>query len=127
MAHTSDRLALLSGALLGFLAVVSGASSAHGPFHDYLDSQKGLDLWKTGLNYQWYHALALLAAGSGQNARRGTVICWLAGVACFTGSLYVLAIDPTQHWAGPITPLGGLLLLVGWGWLFVSLLRKPAA
>ncbi len=53
------------------------------------------------------------------------VIFWLVGVVCFSGSLYVLALDPTQKWAGPITPIGGLLLLFGWGWLFVTLLRKP--
>ena len=127
MAPTSDRLALCLGAVLGFFAVISGAAAAHGPLHDYLDSQHGLDLWKTALNYQWYHALALLVVGQSAQGRRGTVICWLLGVACFSGSLYLLALDPSQHWAGPVTPLGGLLLILGWGWLFVSVLRKPAA
>ena len=127
MAPTSDRLALRLGAILGFFAVILGAMAAHGPLHDYLDTQKRLDLWKTGLNYQWYHALALLACGQTLNTRRGTVIFWLLGVVCFSGSLYILALDPALRWAGPVTPLGGLLLLLGWGWLFLSLLRKPAA
>ena len=127
MAPVSDRLALRLGAILGFFAVILGAMAAHGKIHDFLDSQHRLDLWKTALNYQWYHALALLAAGQTLNTRRGTVILWLVGVVCFSGSLYILALDPTQWWAGPITPLGGLCLILGWGWLFISLFRKPAA
>jgi uncharacterized membrane protein YgdD (TMEM256/DUF423 family) len=127
MAPTSDRLALRLGAIFGFFAVILGAMAAHGPLHDYLDSQNRLDLWKTGLNYQWYHALALLAAGQTLNVRRGTVIFWLIGVVCFSGSLYILALDPAQKWAGPITPIGGLLLILGWGWLWITLIRKPSA
>ena len=127
MAPASDRLALRLGAILGFFAVILGAMAAHGKIHDFLDSQHRLDLWKTALNYQWYHALALLAVGQTLNARRGTVILWLVGVVCFSGSLYILALDPSQLWAGPVTPLGGLFLILGWGWLFISLLRKPAA
>ena len=127
MAPASDRLALRLGAILGFFAVILGAMAAHGKIHDFLDSQHRLDLWKTALNYQWYHALALLASGQTLNTRRGTVILWLVGVVCFSGSLYILALDPTQRWAGPVTPLGGLFLILGWGWLFISLFRKPAA
>ena len=127
MAPASDRLALRLGAILGFFAVILGAMAAHGKIHDFLDSQHRLDLWKTALNYQWYHALAFLAVGQTLNARRGTVILWLVGVVCFSGSLYILALDPSQLWAGPVTPLGGLFLILGWGWLFISLLRKPAA
>jgi uncharacterized membrane protein YgdD (TMEM256/DUF423 family) len=127
MAPASDRLALRLGAIFGFFAVILGAMAAHGKIHDYLDSQHRLDLWKTALNYQWYHALAFLAVGQTLNARRGTVILWLLGVVCFSGSLYILALDPSQGWAGPVTPLGGLFLILGWGWLFISLLRKPAS
>jgi uncharacterized membrane protein YgdD (TMEM256/DUF423 family) len=74
-----------------------------------------------------FHALSLLAAGQTLNVRRGTVILWLLGVVCFSGSLYLLALDPAQKWAGPITPLGGLFLIAGWAWLWISLLRKPSA
>ncbi len=127
MLPTSDRLALRLGAIFGLFAVILGAMAAHGPLHDYLDTQKRLDLWRTALSYQWYHALALLAAGQTLHARRGTVIFWLLGVVCFSGSLYILALDPSQRWAGPVTPLGGLLLILGWAWLFISLVRKPSA
>ena len=126
MAPTSDRLALRLGAIFGFFAVILGAMGAHGKIHDFLDSQNRLDLWKTALSFQWYHALAFLAIGQTLNARRGTVIFWLAGVVCFSGSLYILALAPDQRWAGPLTPIGGLLLILGWAWLFITLARKSA-
>jgi uncharacterized membrane protein YgdD (TMEM256/DUF423 family) len=52
------------------------------------------------------------------------VICWLIGVVLFSGSLYLLALDSTQKWAGPLTPLGGLFLIAGWAWLWINLLKK---
>ena len=126
MAPISDRLALRLGALFGFFGVILGAMAAHGPIHDFLDNQNHLDLWHTALFYQWVHALALLAVGQGRSARRGTVICWLAGVVLFSGSLYILALDSNQKWAGPLTPLGGLLLIAGWGWLWLNLIKKQS-
>jgi uncharacterized membrane protein YgdD (TMEM256/DUF423 family) len=127
MAPSSDRLALRLGALFGFFGVVLGALAAHGPFHDFLDNRKHLDLWQTALFQQWIHALALLAVGQGRSARRGTVICWLVGVVLFSGSLYLLALDSSQTWAAPFTPLGGLILLAGWAWLWLGLIKKKPA
>ena len=124
MAPTSDRLALRLGALFGLFGVILGALAAHGPVYDFLESRRQLDHWHTALFYQWFHALALLAVGQGLTARRGTVICWLVGVVFFSGSIYVLALDPGQKWAGPLTPLGGLILIAGWAWLWLNLLRK---
>jgi uncharacterized membrane protein YgdD (TMEM256/DUF423 family) len=126
MAPSSDRLALRLGAILGLFAVILGAMAAHGPVHDFLDSRNRLDLWKTALNYQWFHGLAFLACGQALNTRRATIILWLVGVTLFSGSLYVLALDPSQKWAGPVTPLGGLFLMAGWAWLWLTLTRKPA-
>jgi uncharacterized membrane protein YgdD (TMEM256/DUF423 family) len=127
MAPISDRLALRLGALFGLFGVILGALAAHGPVHDFLAAKNHLDLWRTALSYQWFHALALLATGQGRAARRGTVVCWLIGVVLFSGSIYILALDSTQLWAGPLTPLGGLFLVAGWAWLWVSLIRKPSA
>jgi uncharacterized membrane protein YgdD (TMEM256/DUF423 family) len=126
MAPLSDRLALRLGALFGLFGVILGALAAHGSVHDYLARQNHLDLWRTALSYQWFHALALLAVGQGPTARRGTVICWLIGVVLFSGSLYILALDSTQKWAGPLTPLGGLILILGWAWLWISLIKRPS-
>jgi len=126
MPSHSDRLALRLGALFGFFGVILGALAAHGPVHDFLDHRKHLDLWHTALFQQWVHALALLAVGQGRSARRGTVVCWLLGVVLFSGSLYVLALDSRQTWAVPLTPLGGLILLGGWGWLWLTLIKRQS-
>ncbi len=128
MAPVFDRLALRLGALFGLFGVILGALAAHKgdrAVYDYLARQGHLEIWRTAIFYQWFHALALLAVGQGRAARRGTVICWLIGVILFCGSLYILALDSTQKWAGPLTPLGGLFLIVGWVWLWLSLLKKP--
>lgn len=126
MPATFDSLAQRLGAIFGLFGVILGAFAAHGSVHDYLVLQGGLDLWHTALFQQWVHALALLAVGQGRAARRGTVIFWLIGVVLFSGSLYILGLDPHQKWAGPLTPLGGLFLILGWGWLWISLLKKTA-
>lgn len=126
MSPIHDRLALRLGALFGLFGVILGAMVAHGPLHDYLERERHIDIWRTALMYQWFHALALLAVGQGRTARRGTVICWLIGVVFFSGSLYILALDASQKWAGPLTPLGGLFLILGWAWLWISLLKKPS-
>jgi uncharacterized membrane protein YgdD (TMEM256/DUF423 family) len=120
----SDRLALRLGAIFGFFGVIMGTLAAHGPVRDFLDAHARLDLWRTGLNYQWLHALAFLAVGQAGAARRRSVVLWLIGVTCFSGSLYILALDPRQVWAGPITPIGGLFLLAGWASLWFSSIRR---
>lgn len=130
MAPTSDRLALRLGAIFGLFGVILGALAAHKGDHgvsDYLARQGHLEIWHTAIFYQWFHALALLAIGQGRSARRGTVICWLIGVVLFSGSLYILALDSTQKWAGPLTPLGGLFLIAGWAWLWWTLTQKNRA
>lgn len=129
MAPTTDRLAQRLGALFALFAIILGALAAHKGdrfLSDYLDREGRLDIWHTAIFYQWVHALALLAVGQGLSARRGTIICWLVGVVLFSGSLYVLALDSTQKWAGPLTPLGGLFLIAGWAWLWLNLIRKNA-
>jgi len=129
MASTFDRLALRLGTLFALFAIILGALAAHKGDNflcDYLEKQGRLDVWHTALFYQWVHALALLAVGQGRSARRGTIICWLIGVVLFSGSLYILALDSSQTWAGPLTPLGGLFLIAGWVWLWLNLLKKPA-
>jgi uncharacterized membrane protein YgdD (TMEM256/DUF423 family) len=126
MAPSSDRLAQRLGALLALFGVILGAMAAHGAVHDFLETRGHLDFWRTALLYQWVHALALLAAGQGRSTRRGTIICWLIGVVLFSGSLYILGLDSSQKWAGPLTPLGGLFLIAGWFWLWTNLFKKSS-
>jgi len=105
------------GAILGGLAVAGGAFAAHG-LEKRLD-ERGLDLFETAARYQMYHALALVAvgllAGTGRPGRTLVVAGWsfFLGILLFSGSLYALALSGVR-WLGAITPIGGVLFLVGW-------------
>ena len=77
-----------------------------------------LVVFETGVRYQMYHALALLAVGWAHTRWPGAVLTasgWLfiAGTVLFSGSLYALSFTGVR-WPGAITPLGGLALLAGW-------------
>src|SRR6266699_780711 len=112
-----DRTFLLVGAVLGFLGVALGAFGAHG-LRSRL-SPEMLAAFETGVRYQMYHVFALLivAAAIGQigNARLLVMAGWFffAGILLFSGSLYALALTSTGI-LGAITPIGGLLFLIGW-------------
>ena len=89
-----------------------------------------LATFETGVRYQMYHGLGLLAlawAISRWPERRLSVAAWmlLAGTAVFSGSLYLLVLTGAR-WFGAITPFGGALLIAGWvfvAWRFVR--SKP--
>jgi uncharacterized membrane protein YgdD (TMEM256/DUF423 family) len=112
-----DRVFFALGALSGAMAVALGAFGAHG-----LKTRLPVDLlatFETGVRYQMYHALALLAvawavtrwAGSGLPVAAGWL--FVAGTVLFSCSLYLLALTG-QRWLGAITPLGGVAFVAGW-------------
>ncbi len=123
---TIIRLTAVSGAL----SVGLGAFAAHGL--EKLVSPQYLETFTTGVRYQFYHTLAIGLAACldrfpGMRSRRIRLAVWLwsAGILLFSGSLYLLSIReviPGLPVAvlGPITPLGGLLLIGGWLILFLS-------
>jgi uncharacterized membrane protein YgdD (TMEM256/DUF423 family) len=83
-----------------------------------------LGAFETGVRYQMYHALAILAVGLMMARMGGWLFAtagWLftAGIVFFSGSLYVLALSGATVF-GAITPIGGLLLLAGWACLIVA-------
>ena len=103
-------------AILGFTGVALGAFGAHG-LKDVLSANGTAAVWQTAVLYQLVHAVASLWAAE----RRPFVArLWAAGVLFFSGSLYALAITNVK-WLGAITPVGGVLFLLGW-----ALLMKPA-
>ena len=118
-----DRTFLLIGAALGFLGVALGAFGAHA-LKSRL-SPEMLAVFETGVRYQMYHAFAVLivAAGIGHigNARLLVIAGWFffAGILLFSGSLYALALTSVGM-LGAITPIGGLLFLIGWLLLIVN-------
>ncbi len=121
-----DRFFLVIGALSGALAVMLGAFGAHA-LRARL-SPELLDTFETGVRYQMYHALALLAIGfvisrSGPSTLLSAA-GWLliAGTLIFSGSLYLLAATNFK-WLGAITPLGGVAFILGWLCLAFGLWR----
>lgn len=111
-AMTDARLALLLGALLGAIGVTLGAFGAHG-LKSVLDAEK-LGWWQTGVQYQLWHAVALVAIGAAAlPGTRPVAILMAVGVLVFSGSLYVMALTGAR-WLGMVTPLGGLALIAGW-------------
>lgn len=112
----SARLTLLSAALLGALAVVLGAFAAHG-LRDQLTARM-LDVFQTGVTYQFYHVLALFGVGlllqhQNRPLLRLSAALFLTGMLFFCGSLYLL-VATGVHYLGIITPIGGVLLIAGW-------------
>ncbi|GAC1629065.1 MAG: DUF423 domain-containing protein [Nevskia sp.] len=122
------RLCLSLAAAYGFLGVAFGAFGAHA-LRARL-SPEWLAVYRTGVEYQLYHALALLAVGVLASLRPSPLLaraglCFSIGILLFCGSLYGLALSANAAF-GPVTPIGGLLLLAGWALLGVAALRGPA-
>jgi uncharacterized membrane protein YgdD (TMEM256/DUF423 family) len=115
----STRTGLLVG-VAGASAVLLGAFGAHA-LQGIFDARSS-ELWHTAVNYHIWHALALgLAVSRGGGRGRDVAIGAFAfGIALFSGSLYALALG-APRWCGLITPFGGLLLVVGWLALGLSL------
>src|SRR6185436_17411646 len=117
MITAMDRTFLLIGAVLGFFGVAFGAFGAHA-LKSRL-SPEMLAVFETGVRYQMYHAFAVLivaaAIGHIGNARLLAMAGWFffAGILLFSGSLYALALTGVGI-LGAVTPIGGVLFLIGW-------------
>jgi uncharacterized membrane protein YgdD (TMEM256/DUF423 family) len=121
-----QRLLLSFAAASGFLSICLGAFAAHGLKHQL--SLEALAIWQTGVQYQMYHALALLAVGllyrdQPSKALKLSGLTFILGSFLFSGSLYALALGAPKT-LGIITPIGGLSFLVGWSVLFVQSIRR---
>lgn len=123
------RLFLIIAAVSGFLAVIVGAFAAHGL--KKVLAPEMIEVVKTGVQYQMYHALALLLVGlwlSHKPETSGLKACGIAfilGTLLFSGSLYALALGAPRG-LGPVTPLGGLCFLLGWLFLLRAAWRTKS-
>ena len=111
-----DRFFVVVGSVCAFLAVALGAFAAHG-LKTHLVPES-LATFETGVRYQMYHALALLAVGFACSRWPGPVVVaggclFLLGIVLFSGSLYALSFG-AMRWLGVVTPLGGVAFLAGW-------------
>jgi uncharacterized membrane protein YgdD (TMEM256/DUF423 family) len=125
-----DKKILLAAAFLGITAIVLGAFGAHAL--KKVLSVEQLQSFEVGVRYQMYHALFLLFIGvfAFLNEKERLLIFWLTifGVLFFSGSIYLLATNGITNlktkFLGPVTPIGGLLLISAWGYLFYAIFSK---
>jgi uncharacterized membrane protein YgdD (TMEM256/DUF423 family) len=127
-----QKLFLTIGTILGGLSVALGAFGAHGL--KKIVSPETVATYQTGVQYQMYHALALLVIGVLSEKYLGSFINYagfffLGGIVLFSGSLYLIvsmhAMNKTVPTGiGIITPIGGLLFILGWVLLLIGILKK---
>jgi len=120
---------LAIAAVLGGLSVAGGAFASHA-LQDQL-TERAIAVFGTGVRYQMYHALALLVVGTLQSIAKPpwpwlTAAGWLfiAGTVLFSGSLYLISLAGIKA-VGPVTPIGGVALMLGWACLAIAALRLP--
>ncbi len=116
---------LIIAAISGMLAVMLGAFGAHGL--KKIITPEMLEVFKTGVQYQFYHTFALLVVGILMSVNQSKALKWSAnlfvtGIILFSGSLYVLAISGITV-LGAITPLGGIAFIGGWLLLAVHAIK----
>ncbi|HTF96164.1 MAG TPA: DUF423 domain-containing protein [Cellvibrio sp.] len=117
------RIFIQIAAISGFLSVIVGAFAAHGL--KKILTPEMIDIVKTGVQYQMYHALALLLVAilmlhkPMNMGLKASGWAFILGSLMFSGSLYALAMG-APRWFGSITPLGGLCFLVGWVLLAIT-------
>ena len=127
-----DKKIILTAIFLGLTAIILGAFGAHALKKVLTEAQ--LQSFEAGARYQMYHALFLLFIGvfTFLNEKERLIIFWLtiSGILFFSGSIYLLATNGITNlktkWLGPITPIGGLLLISAWSYLFYSILCKKS-
>jgi len=108
------------------LAVAMGAFGAH-IVQDMLTSDR-FEVYKTGVEYHFYHALGLLILGvisikiPGSRWLKWSGYCLISGIVIFPGSLYILTLTDTG-WLGAITPIGGVAFIFGWIFLVIGVLK----
>ena len=126
------KMYLFLSAISGFIAVGLGAFGAHG-LKNRLTPEL-LAAYQTGVQYHFIHTLALLglAVWMLSSAEFSRWAGWsanfmLIGILLFSGSLYAMAFMSMAggfpKWLGPITPLGGLCFMIGWGLLAVAAIK----
>lgn len=126
-----NKRIILFGAFFGLTAVILGAFGAHGL--EGKVSDKHIDTWKTAVDYQFYHTLALLFLATFSRAKNAFIrlsyICFILGIVLFSGSLYLISTHSLTDFGslsvlGPITPIGGLCFIVGWIGLLVATVKN---
>lgn len=125
-----NKKVLIIAISLMIVAIILGAFGAHGLKE--LVSPEKVASFETGVKYQIYAALSLLIVAFNQEKLATCPKCFyrllLGGLLLFSGSIYLLSIqeviDVKMKFLGPVTPIGGLLMIVSWVFLLFSVLSK---
>lgn len=117
----NDRKLGATAAISAGLAVILGALAAHA-LHDTLEAAGNGESWRTAVLYHLTHSIAALVLA--QAGLRRCAWTMLAGVLLFSGSIYVLCLVDGVPWLGPVTPVGGVVMIVAWFAAAVAWLRK---
>jgi uncharacterized membrane protein YgdD (TMEM256/DUF423 family) len=123
----SVRTTLLFGSISAMLGVLLGAFGAHA-LHDRLLSTGRVETFDVAVEYQFYHALALLLTGIVMHDTPSQQLsiasaAFATGIVFFSGSLYVLSIF-NLPWTGAVTPFGGVAFIVGWFFFTIHFTKK---
>ena len=127
----NHRTPLLAAGILGLTGVAFGAMGAHA-LKATLVERGMTQAWETAARYHIFHAIALLGLAAwvrcNPGGRDARLMCraahgWWVGTVLFSGSLYWLALGGPR-WLGPVTPFGGLILMVGWLLVIVAALQR---
>lgn len=117
---------------MGAVAVMLGAFGAHA-LRTMVPNEQSITSFETGVRYQFYHVFALaltgvLYAAYPNRSVKAAGILFILGVVFFSGSLYLLTYGTvsgtSMRWAGPVTPLGGIMLIIGWICLALGMIKR---
>jgi uncharacterized membrane protein YgdD (TMEM256/DUF423 family) len=126
-----NKRIIIAASIFGMIAVILGAFGAH-TLKGRLSSSE-LEVWKTAVDYHFYHTFALLflSTFSKKNSRAINLSAWFftIGIVLFSGSLYLISTKEILNISqisiiGPITPIGGLFFIMGWFSLLVATLKN---
>lgn len=125
-----NKKIIITASVFGMLAVVLGAFGAHG-LRDSISASE-LDNWKTGVSYQFYHTFALLFLSTIARYRDSFInsayYAFTIGIILFAGSLYLLSTRSITgleaSFLGPLTPIGGVSLIVGWVFVLLAAIKN---
>ncbi len=120
------RIWLAIAAANGFMAVALGAFGAH-VLASKVDARQ-FDVFEKAVQYQMWHALALLGVGVLGDYMPGRMLTWAgmaftAGLVLFSGSLYVIGFTGNRSF-GAVAPFGGVAFLIGWVLLFAAVVMR---
>lgn len=126
-----NKSIIIAASIFGIIAVILGAFGAHSL--KVRLSPSDLEVWKTAVDYHFYHTFALLflSTFSRKNSRIINLSAWFftIGIFLFSGSLYLISTKEILNFSqvsiiGPLTPIGGLFFIMGWMSLLIATLKN---